>query len=597
MDPQPLAHGSVRWLDQALCLDVLHRRYAQDGEVSADDVLKRVAHALSNVEAPTQRAHWHQRFLWAMRKGLVPAGRILAGAGTGHSAVLINCFVLPVLGPSGLKETLEEALATLSRGGGVGYDFSALAPEGAELGPVNLQASGPVRAIRELDAACSALRSNPLRPGAQMAVLRCDHPDVLAFVQAKDEAGLATFNLSVAVSNAFMRAVASDQVIELVHASKPGGTHASPSVRRASDGLWVHESILAREVWQAIMRSSHDHGDPGVLFVDRFNEDNNLSYCEQLSATNPCAEQPLPPYGACCLASIDLTRLVVDPFGPTASFSEDHLVALVKVGVRMLDNVLDLTAWPLSQQREEAIRTRRIGLGITGLGDALVMLGLRYDTADARSRVAQWMKTMRDAAYQASCELAAQRGAFPLFDAERYLAPPHFASRLPDQIKHAIRQHGMRHSHLLAVAPAGSISLAMCDNVSSGIEPVFAWQTQRCGTGLYRDGLASVSVDDHAWRVYQHLRGANAPTGDAFVTALDVAAADHVAMVGAVAPFVDGGISKTVNVREDLPLAEFEAIHMQAWKAGLKGLAVYRQNPVLPPALVPSPCGNRPVSC
>lgn len=583
--------------DQAVCLDVLQQRYARAGEITADDVLQRVARALSAPEDPTRRDIWNRRFLWAMRHGLVPAGRILAGAGTDPSAVMINCFVLPITGPSGLDGTLAEALATLGRGGGVGYDFSALAPVGADLGSPLFPAGGPLKALHELDAACRAMSLHTSRPGAQMAVLRCDHPDVFAFIGAKDAAGLSTFNLSVALTDAFLQAVEADTTLELLHSAKPGGLLGPPLARRKDDGRWVHEVVRARDVWRALLRSGHDHGEPGVLFLDRLNEDNSLSYCESISATNPCAEQPLPAYGACCLASIDLARLVIDPFGARARLDLHRLVVLVKVAVRLLDNVLDLTAWPLNRQKEEARLKRRIGLGITGLGDALVMLGLRYDAVDARCRVAHWMQTMRDAACRASCELAVERGAFPLFDADRFLAAPHFASRLPTDIRQAIGRHGLRHAHLLAVAPAGSISIAMCDNVSSGIEPVFAWQTRRTRGGDPQCGLECLTVDDHAWRLFQQLGGTEATRGDAFVTALELSASDHVAMVAAVAPFVDGGISKTVNVREDLSLEAYERFHWQAWKAGLKGLAAYRQNAILPPALMASSCGRHPRPC
>jgi len=571
-------------------MDVLRHRYAQPGEITVDDVLRRVAAALSQAEAPGEQARWRERFLWAMRKGWVPAGRILAGAG--RQGMLINCFVVPLDGPAGLRDTLDHALTTLRLGGGVGCDFSPLAPLGAWLERAGERAAGPLSAIQALDAACRELRTPGGRPGAQMAVLRCDHPDILSFLHAKDHAGLSTFNMSVAVSDAFMHALVADDDIELVHACPPVDGIEKTSARCRPDGLWVHASLRARALWREVMRCAHDHGEPGVLFMDRINADNNLSDCELIRATNPCAEQPLPPHGACCLGSLDLTRLVVAPFGPRAHLSLDRLAALVKVAVRLLDNVLELTVWPLQAQAEEARLKRRIGLGVTGLGDALVMLGLRYDAPLARQQVAQWMALIRNTAYLASCELARERGAFPLFDTESVLRSPHCASRLPPGIQGAIRQHGLRNSHLLAVAPAGSISLALCDNVSSGIEPVYAWRA--CRSLLRRDTThedAPLTVDDHAWRLHRHLLGEGVAPGPAFVTARDIAPADHVAMVAVVAPFVDGGISKTVNVRDDLPLRELEGLYTQAWHAGLKGLATYRDNATLPaPLSEASPC-------
>lgn len=586
-----------KFADQAICTSVLRRRYAHEGELCADDVLRRVARALSELESSGQRAHWHRQFLWALRHGLVPAGRVLAGAGGQGQGMLINCFVLPVNSPSNVNGLLGESRVTLEMGGGVGYDLSPLAPVGADVGAVAVRAVGPVAALHELDDACSRACTSRHRPGAQMAVLRCDHPDVLSFIHAKDRPGLSTFNLSVALSEAFMQAVVADSLIELVHSSKPGGVSGLSPVRHRDDGMWVYASVRARAIWQEILQSAYEHGEPGVLFMDRINAENNLSYCEQIRATNPCAEQPLPPYGACCLASIDLTRLVEDPFGLRPRMRHDHLATLVKVAIRLLDNVLDLTTWPLSAQMVEARLKRRIGLGITGLGDALVMLGLRYDSEAACNQVAQWMATIRDVAYLASCELATQRGSFPLFDAEAFLKAPHFASRLPADIQAAIRRKGLRHAHLLAVAPAGSISLALCDNVSSGIEPVFAWQLQRSMSLPNDGGQELFTVDDHAWRLYRHLKGTDAAMGDWFVTAHQIAPVDQVAMVAAVAPFVDGGISKTVNVRADLPQREFEAIYMQAWRTGLKGLATYRPNATLPPILRAASCGSGHLAC
>lgn len=577
---------------QAVCLDVLRRRYAHSGESTVDDVLRRVAAALSQAEAPSEQARWRERFLWAMRQGWVPAGRILAGAG--RQGMLINCFVVPLEGPAGLDDTLDHALTTLRLGGGVGFDFSPLAPAGAwpeQAGQrAGQRAAGPLSAIQALDAACRDLRTPGGRSGAQMAVLRCDHPDILSFVHAKDHGGLSSFNMSVAVSDAFMHAVVADTDVELVHACPPVDAAGQPSARRRPDGLWVHASLRARALWREVMRCAHGHGEPGVLFMDRINADNNLSDCELIRATNPCAEQPLPPHGACCLGSLDLTRLVVAPFGPRAHLSLARLATLVKVAVRVLDNVLDLSTWPLPAQAEEARLKRRIGLGVTGLGDALVMLGLRYDAPLARQQVAQWMAHTRNTAYVASCELARERGAFPLFDAEAVLRAPHCASRLPPDIQCAIRRHGLRNSHLLSVAPAGSISLALCDNVSSGIEPVHGWRA--CRRLLCRDTTdeqAPLTVDDHAWRLHRHLMGEGAALGPAFITARDIAPADHVAMVAAVAPFVDGGISKTVNVREDLPMCEMLDLYTQAWQAGLKGLATYRDNAILPAALSDAP--------
>jgi ribonucleoside-diphosphate reductase alpha chain len=329
---------------------------------------------------------------------------------------------------------------------------------------------------------------------AQMAVLRCDHPDIEAFIRAKDGGDLRNFNISVGVTDVFMQAVVNDTEFELVHRAEPGVAQKEAGAYRKETGdhheLWVYRKIRARDLWEQIMRSTYDHAEPGVLFIDTINRDNNLSYCETIASTNPCAEQPLPPYGCCCLGSIDLTRFVRQPFEETTSFDFAGFTELCRTATRMLDNVLDLTVWPMPQQQEEARSKRRVGLGFTGLGDALVMLNLRYDTPEARDMARRIAEAMRDAAYDASSELARERGAFPLFNADLYLSSPRFASRLPQALKDKIRKQGLRNSHLLSIAPTGTISLAFADNASNGIEPPFSWtytRKKRMADGTFKE--------------------------------------------------------------------------------------------------------------
>lgn len=573
---------------QPISEEVLIEKYAKGDERSARAVHERVARALAQAEKPEQRALWRERFQQALDGGFVPAGRIQSAAGTELAATLINCFVQPVgdsiaiaeEGYPGIYTALTEAAETMRRGGGVGYDFSRIRPRGAWVGSTQSNASGPVSYMRVFDRSCETVESAGSRRGAQMGVLRCDHPDVEEFIHAKDDGDLRNFNLSVGVTDAFMEAVRDDGDVDLVHKAEPGAAQKSAGAQLRGDGVWVYRRVRARELWDQIMRSTYDHAEPGVLFLDQINRDNNLAYCETIASCNPCGEQPLPSYGCCCLGSIDLTRLVRDPFEPTARFDEAAFAEIAKTAVRMLDNVLDVTVWPLHQQHEEARNKRRVGLGFTGLGDALIMLNLRYDTEPARAMAQRISEVMRDAAYEASVELAKERGAFPLFNADLYLSGSTFASRLPPALREKIRAHGLRNSHLLSIAPTGTISLAFADNASNGIEPPFSFTYQR--KKRMPDGsFKEYSVEDHAWRLYRHLKGAEAPLTDAFVTALEMSAQAHAAMVAAVAPYIDTAISKTVNVPADYPYEDFQHLYMQAWQEKLKGLATYRPNSVL----------------
>ena len=591
---------------QPISRDVLAEKYFKPGESSLEQLYGRVARALASVEKPELRAEWEQKFLTNLHAGAIGAGRIMSAAGTDIQATLINCFVQPVgdaiqgvddEGYPGIYEALREAAETMRRGGGVGYDFSRIRPKGAFVKGTHSIASGPCSYMNVFDQSCSTVESAGSRRGAQMGVLRIDHPDVAEFITAKRTPGRwNNFNVSVGVSDAFMQAVANGTDWELVHKAKPGQKVLEGGGYQRADGLWVYRKLPARELWDTIMQSTYDFAEPGILFLDQIGRDNNLNYCEKIEATNPCGEQPLPPYGCCDLGPIILTNFVRHPFGAggDAAFDFDAFEQVVATQVRALDNVLDVTFWPLEQQRNESADKRRIGVGFTGLGNALTMLKLRYDREDGRAMATEIARRMRDAAYRASVDLAKEKGAFPKFKADGYLAEGTFASRLPDDIQADIRQYGIRNSHLLSIAPTGTVSLAFADNASNGIEPAFSWGYKR--NKREADGSkSSYTVEDHAFRLYRSLVDSTVSSDDAgklpeyFVNALEMSAQDHVAMMEAVQPFVDTSISKTVNIPEDYPYDSFKDLYRQAWQAGLKGLATYRPNSILGAVLETTP--------
>lgn len=570
---------------QVISTEVLIEKYAKNGETSIDQVRERVATALAKQEEPKMRKTRTAEFIQAQQNGFIPAGRINSAAGTDLQATLINCFVQPVGdsisesvdGLPGIYDALQKAAETMRRGGGVGYNFSLIRPLDAKVKGTASKASGPISYMRVFDRSCETVESAGGRRGAQMGVMDVTHPDIELFIGAKRNAGeLTNFNVSVNVTDAFMQAVKEGAQFELHHKAEPSDEIKASGAYQREDGQWVYRQIDARALWDQIMVSTYDYAEPGVLFYDRINQENNLHYIEKLEATNPCGEQPLPNYGCCCLGSLDLTAFVINPFGLNGapSFDFDKLRSVTKTAVRMLDNVLDETVWPLPEQAKEAANKRRIGLGVTALGDALIMLQLAYDSEPAREMASEMLRVMTEAAYWASVELAKERGPFPLFNAQKYLQSG-FAKRLPRDLRAAIRKHGIRNSHLTSIAPTGTISLAFADNASNGVEPAFSWtytRTKRMGDGSKQD----FEVQDHAYRLFGLMGGDTSNLPDYFRTALEISAQDHALMVRAVAPHIDAAISKTVNVPADYPFEDFKDLYMQAWEYGLKGITTYR---------------------
>lgn len=568
---------------QDLCRQVLQQRYLQPGERHCDDLFQRVAHALAQAENAAVRETWAARFRHTLDSGGLVAGRILAGAGTGLHTTLVNCFVQPVgdsilghddKGQPGIYEALGHAAETLRRGGGVGYDFSDLRPRGALVRSTASLASGPCSYIDVFEQSCATVEAAGSRRGAQMAVLRIDHPDIGEFIEAKRHSGRwRHFNLTVAVSDAFMQALDTDGPWPLVHRATPGQAQMDQGAHWRGDGLWVYRSLPARTLWQELLHAACDTAEPGVLFTDTVHRDNNLRHLEHIAAANPCGEQPLPPFGACVLGSLVLPRFVQAPFTQQAHLDFEALSECTGTLVRMLDNVLDLTWWPLPEQHREAGTKRRIGVGFTGLADALNMLGLRYDSDEGRRMAARMAEALRNAAYASSVALAREKGPYPLFSADNCLAEGTFASRLPPPLQTDIRAHGLRNSHLLSIAPTGGISLALGDNCSSGIEPAFGWVVRHT---LPRLHAHATRVENHALRVFKAQGGDPKQLPDSFVTAQQVSPQDHIAMVAAVQPFVDAGISKTVYLPDELGWEALSDLYTGAWRHGLKGLTCWR---------------------
>jgi ribonucleoside-diphosphate reductase alpha chain len=561
--------------------DMKYRLKAPDGtpvDADVESTWARVALALAQAEKPENRRTHALDFAQALAgHRFLPAGRIVAGAGTDRSVTLFNCFVMGTIPDSmdGIFSGLREAALTLQQGGGIGYDFSTLRPKGAPVKGVGADASGPVSFMEVWDSMCRTIMSAGSRRGAMMATLSIDHPDIEEFIAAKQREGrLTNFNLSVLVSDAFMDAVKHDAQWNLVFGER------------------IYKTVRARDLWDRIMRATYEYAEPGVIFIDRINEQNNLAYCETIRATNPCGEQPLPPYGACLLGSINLAKLVKNPFDADAHLDLDELARLTKTAIRMLDNAIDVSRFPLDGQRAEAQAKRRIGLGVTGLADALIFCRARYGSAESIVLIETWLSTLSHAAYAASAELGKEKGAFPLYDAAEYLSRPHIRA-LPQEIRDAIAAHGIRNALVTSIAPTGTISL-FAGNVSSGIEPVFAYSYKR--RVLQPDGTRSEeSVEDYAYRAFR-ARFGDTDLPDYFVNAQTLLPEDHLRVQAAAQKYVDSSISKTINLPAEISFDGFKDVYLSAYEMGCKGCTTYRPNAVTGAVLeetpVPAPAAS-----
>ncbi len=562
-------------------------RYADQSIAEQDisETWQRIARAVAAVE-PRDAALWENRFFGILQDfRFLPGGRIQAGAGTPRSVTLFNCFVLGTIADSihGIFRALQEGAVTMQQGGGIGVDFSTLRPRGVQTKGAGTIASGPISFMQVWDAMCGTILSTGARRGAMMATLRCDHPDIEEFVMAKQQAGqLRRFNLSVLVTDAFMAAVRNDAPWPLVFPAAAFNDDGETVLRQwpgspAPVPCGVVRTIQARALWDLIMRGTYDYAEPGVLFLDRINRLNNLWYREIISATNPCGEIPLPPYGACDLGSLNLTRFVLSPFTRDARIDADGLAETTRIAVRFLDDVIDASRFPLPEQSEVARGSRRIGLGITGLADALVMLGLDYGSERSLTFAADILRLICHTAYRASSRLAQEKGSFSYFERDKHLQGE-FIRTLPPDIQGDIATHGIRNSHLLAIAPTGTISL-LAGNVSSGLEPVFAASYVRKVLG--EDGTPKEFVlADYALALWRMMGGGETALPSGFVTSAELPVSAHLDTQAALQPFVDNSISKTINVPERYPFDDFKRIYELAYDKGLKGCTTFRPNPI-----------------
>ena len=561
-------------------------------ESTIDDTLKRAVHGIYEKDPSDEALQLAEEVVCA--REFCPAGRELAGAGTDKRVTLVNCYVNAVVEDSiatearsnslGIMEAQNTAAYALQMGGGIGTDFSTVRPNGAVVRRTGSVSTGVIPFMKMWDAMSNAMKSSGARRGAMMATLRCDHPDLLDFITVKHEPDTLTqFNLSVLVTDAFMNAIEDDDDWYLgFDVPRADGNHVGSIEKEDGTEWYIYEVLPARELWDMITESTYKYAEPGVIFIDRVNDMNNLKYCEKISCTNPCGEQPLPPYGACVLGYVNLAKMVNKPFTSDAHVDYERLERATCVGVRLLDNVIDVTQYPVREMEAESFNKRRIGLGVMGLANLLQMMSVRYGDDEAVLLTEEVMAAIRDAAYQASIELAQERGPFPLFERDEYLKGK-FIQGLPAGHQDKIREHGIRNGVLLTIAPTGTTSL-LFGNVSGGVEPPFALTYQRKVTR--KDDQKEVfDVEDYGYRLYLDHCAENAidpaPDNlpDYMVTSQDLTVDDHVIMLAACQEYIDASISKTINCPESMTFEDFQNVYMQAYNLGCKSCTTYRPCP------------------
>lgn len=561
-------------------------RYRQGDKIidqTIEDTWRRVAKAVAKAEQLKQRLYWQKQFYSVLENfQFLPGGRIIAGAGTKHDVTLFNCFVMPVSDSlKSIFNSLKESALTLQQGGGIGYDFSTLRPHGYPVAHSGAYASGPVSFMRIWNAMCATMLSTGARRGAMMGILRCDHPDIEEFVTAKsDPKELRHFNVSVLVTDEFMQAVKNNDVWELVFPLEENENEKEVTLRHWSGGSQkvkcrIVKRLKARELWQKIIKSAYDYAEPGVVFEDTINRQNNLWYREWIDATNPCGEIPLPAYGACNLGAINLTQFILNPYASNASLAWDKIKNTTMIATRFLDNVINVSRYPLKAQKAEAMGTRRIGLGVTGLADIFVMLGMRYGSPESLQLASRVMKLISETTWQTSIELAKERDSFPFFEAEKYLQGE-FVKQLPEEIRQGIQKNGVRNSHHNTIAPTGTISL-LANNVSNGIEPVFSMHYER-SVRSSNGNMLKFAVKDYALRLWEtQPRDSKLPP--AWTDSQSLTPENHLQIQAAVQPFIDNAISKTINIPVDFPFEKLSEVYTKAYQLGLKGCTIFRPNP------------------